>query len=178
MTYAEFIAEIECLVGRGDAITGADADHESRPFRDWRYAVETTVTNAKEQGFKVPGEFDSENRHYMALWDAPRGEHRKVFTRDMADSLTELRFIVEQYRKFGDPTPRRPGDAAPATAPALARPDRVTVRWLIDYVSAMSWLAVAGLALALFFLGYGAGKFEFFSKLLALIKGVQDASPH
>ena len=38
VTYAEFIADLERLANRGDALIVVGSNHEARPFCDWRLA--------------------------------------------------------------------------------------------------------------------------------------------
>jgi len=112
LTYAEFIKEIRRLAGEGDSILAARFTHEARPFRDWRYVVEGTVSNAESLGFKLPGEFESDARHYRAMYDATPQQNQEAFVRDLGDSLTELRFLISHFDKYGAPVGQGERDAA------------------------------------------------------------------
>lgn len=178
MTYAEFIAEIRRLAGVGDSlISKASVSHESREFRDWRHEVESTVAQIRTAGYLLPGNFASSSRHYLALWNATPAEHREAFNRAMGDSLKELRYIIDQYEKYGEP---KGGATAPqpemivTTQPdlPLASPERVTLRWLIDHVPVIYWLWLAGGFIATFLIGVSAGQYQWVRDAVAGIKSL------
>jgi hypothetical protein len=173
LTYAEFIDEIRRLAAEAEALIrdtkSHHYDHESRAFRDWRYAVENTVMNATDNiGFNLPGTFASRNRLYRAAWQgAAPNENRAAFGRDMLDTLRELQFFVEQFDKFG--VPKALILARPAKA-ALDAPEKVTARWLLDNVPIGVWAAGAGILLAAFLVGVTAAQFPLVRALIESFK--------
>lgn len=129
MTYAQFIEEIRRLANEG-ALLGkaeaADGNRESSRFREWRHAAESIVANALALGFPLPGAFNSASRLYRVNGIGTPAEHRKAFNRDMAASVTELRYLVTQFDKFGAPAgatngsqavPTRTGETITRTVP-------------------------------------------------------------
>ena len=121
MNYADFIAELERLIVDGRGILEARVTHKDPRFRRWRHAAESIVDSAKSNGFKLPGEFYSSGRQYLALWmGATREEDVEALRSDLNDSLVELEFIVEQYRKYGSSTTANSGDEVTALDPAAS----------------------------------------------------------
>jgi hypothetical protein len=175
LKYAEFIDELRRLAAQGDSLIVDRCTHESRAFRDWRHAVQNTVSNANNIGSNLPGTFSSSARMYRANWAGPTAEENwKAFERDVGDSLAELRFLIDQFDKYGAPS--RPSHKEAAKAP-LTAPEKVTVRWLVDNVPVVLWAAFAGVLLATFSLGFTFGQFEFSRKLIAIFLGLFGASP-
>jgi hypothetical protein len=174
----EFIAEVRALLDRGGKLMGCT--HDIREFRNWRHEAESTVANAWALGFKLPGEFKSRPRAYRAMWmGASSLDNRNAFVRDMDDSLAELRFLVDQFDKFGAPGKPAHNSAQQAAVP-LASPDKVTVRWLIDNVPISGWVIFGGLIVGLFSAGYAAGQYDTLRKLVAIISAIftSSAPPH
>lgn len=102
MEEADFIVELEQLIAEGRGISGAGVTHKDQRFRKWRHEAESIFQNAKTSGLKLPGEFNSSHRAYAALWSgASPHEDIEALRSDLSDSLVELEFIVQQYRKYG-----------------------------------------------------------------------------
>jgi hypothetical protein len=169
VTYEQFIAEIRRLVAESDGLVGATLG--TRKFRDWRHEVESTVSNAKSLGFKLPGGFESDARHYRPMWDATPQQIRETFTRDLGDTLTELRFLINHYDKYGAPGERVSVTQPPKTAP-LAAPEKVTVRWLLDNVPVLLWVAFGGLLFGSFSIGFALAQSEVSRKFVSFITGL------
>lgn len=121
MRYADFIAEIERLISHGRAILQAGVTHKDPGFRKWRHEAESIVDGARSRGFNIPGEFNSSQRHYLALWmGASAQDNVEALSTDLSDSLVELEFIVEQYRKYGEMGSPNAGDQVTALDPAVS----------------------------------------------------------
>jgi hypothetical protein len=97
----------------------------------------------------------------------------------MDDSLGELRFLVQQFDKYGVPSVPAPKSSQQPSV-SLASPDKVTVRWLIDNVPVSGWVIVFGLIVGLFSAGYAAGQYDTLRKLVAIISALfsSSAPPH
>ncbi len=148
----------------------ADCTAGSREFRDWRVEAESIVSNAESLGFRLPGDFESDARNYRATYNnAVPKNHRDVFTRDLGDSLAELRFLVDQFDRYGAPA-ERASVTQPSPRP-LASPEKVTVRWLIDNVSIRGWVIAGGVAIALLSAGYTAGQYDILRRVIAALFG-------
>jgi hypothetical protein len=121
MKYADFIAELERLISTGRAILDAGVTHEDGAFRRWRHEAESIVEVGRSRGFDIPGEFNSSRRQYLALWmGASTHDDVKALRADLNDSLLELEFIVEQYRKYGASSIAVTGDQVTALDPAVS----------------------------------------------------------
>lgn len=165
MTYDQFIDDLRKLIPAGEALRGGNDSAGTRGFRDWRHRAENAVVGIQTEGFVVPGGFRSSARHYRVPSDlaSPR-QNRDRFELDLGDSLTELRYIVEQFESNGPPRQQMVNTAvATATTSAapttpLLLPDRMTVRWLIDNVPVTFWWSVAGAVVVIFFAGFIFGQ--------------------
>ena len=170
MTYAQFIEEIRRLADQGDGFLGTPGTNESQPFRDWRHEAQSTVSNALDLGFRLPGKFTSSIKPYRANWiGCTPADNRKAFNRDMADSVTELRYLIALFDKYGPP--ETPPKARQPTAP-LTAPEKVTVRWLIDNVPVKVWFILAVSLLTTFLVGVAAGHSEPTRALIADIEAL------
>jgi len=170
VTYAQFIEEIRRLADQGETLLGTPGTNESQPFRDWRHEAQSTVSNALDLGFRLPGKFTSSIKPYRANWiGCTSADNRKAFNRDMADSVSQLRYLISQFDKFGPPetVPKVSVPAAPLTAPK-----KVTVRWLIDNVPVKVWFVVVGTLCAAFMLGVAAGQYGPTRTLIGNIEGL------
>jgi hypothetical protein len=176
VTYEQFIEEIRRLVAQGADLLEEGATAGTYEFRKWRHEAQSTVTNAENLGFSLPGKFNSSMRAYRATWtSATPKANRDEFLREMGDSLNELRFLVDQFDKFGAPKPKQP--SVPEAKAPLAAPDKVTVGWLIHNVSLTGWTIIGGLALGLLSVGYAAGRYDTLRKLFADIAALFSSSP-
>lgn len=161
MTYEQFIEELRQLITEGEAFRGV-ANAGTPEFREWRHRAESIVVGIQREGYVVPGGFGSPGRSYHPNWAPAKPEKkREVFDRHLGDSLTELRYIVGDFEKYGPP--RSPGtQQVPVAAAPLSVPEKVTFRWLIDHVSVALWwsglgIVVAALVVA-FFIGFAVGQ--------------------
>lgn len=177
MTYEQFIEEIRRLVAEGTRLIQDGATLGTPKFRQWRHEAQSIVSTATRLGLDLPGDFRSDQRGYRAVfYEATPKHHRDVFVRDMGDSLTELRFLVEQFDKFGaaQSTEKRAGTHPKV---ALAAPDKVTFRWLFDNVSLAGWAIIAGLMITLLSVGYAAGRYDTVRRLIADVASLFSSSP-
>lgn len=121
MKYNEFIAELERLISDGRGILRAGVTHKDPAFRKWRHEAESIVKAGRSRGFTIPGEFNSPHRQYLALWmGASTQDDIEALNADLKDSLVELEFIVEQYRKYGESSSADSGDQVTALDPAVS----------------------------------------------------------
>lgn len=172
MTYEQFVEELRQLIAQGEDLRLVSAAGDDA-FRTWRHRAESTVIEVQRAGYGVPGGFGSPGRQYRPTWAPVKPSVvRSVFERAMGDSLGELRYIIEQYEKYGPPTnsfqsaqPPPPAVISASTLQGpganiepLALPEHVTLRWLFDHVPATTWLYGAGIVLAAFLAGFGVAQ--------------------
>jgi hypothetical protein len=167
MTYEEFIDELRDLFVEGEAFRGR-ATLGTPEFRDWRHRTESTVAEMQAEGFAVPGGFKSRGRLYQANWVQARPDaNKQAFERDLGDSLSEIKFIVERFDRDGPPRSRSgeqsdvPATATPAAAShadPLLSPEKVTFLWILENVSVKGWLIALGIATAIFLLGFSVAQ--------------------
>jgi len=112
---------------------------------------------------------------YRANWaSATTDEDRKAFERDLGDSLSELRFLIEQFDKFG--VPKSVTHVALPAKAHLAAPEKVTVRWLVDNVPMLLWAGFVGLLFASFSIGFTLAQSEVSRKFVTFIVGLFGAA--
>lgn len=171
MKYADFIAELERLIGEGRSIAENGLTHKDPRFRRWRHEAESIVEDAKVRGLRVPGEFNSSRRSYLAMWSgATEKDNINSLRAEISDSLVELAFIVQQYQKYGEPSTLA---SEPETKP-LTTPDRgVTLAWLWHNVPASLWFAAFGLAVTIFLAGVGVGQTKLYHTVVGLFDSAQ-----
>lgn len=170
MNYEEFIVELRRQIMEARSITQTIFSHEDQRFRKWRHDTQSIVEEALANGFRIPGQFNSKQRAYQALWSGATMEHNaKEFFRNLNDSIVELKFIVQQYQKYGAPK-RSSENKSPKTT--LPMPEHVTLAWLWQHVPARLWLAAVTVVVSIFLTGVFAGQ----SKLYQGIVGIFSAS--
>jgi hypothetical protein len=175
VTYAQFIEEIRRLADQGAALIkaeAADGNHNSERFRNWRHEAESTVAHAWKLHLPLPAEFKSTIRAYREYGDSRAAVQRLAFNRDMADSVRELRYLIEQFDKFGAPTP----PARASKEVPLSAPEKVTVRWLIDHVPVRVWIYLVTLIAATFMLGVAAEQYAPTRGWIAIVEGLAKSS--
>jgi hypothetical protein len=168
VNYTQFIARLESLIVEGHAIVTAGITHKDQRFRKWRHEAESVVDDAKSRGIRVPGDFNSSKRHYLAMWTgASHQDEVEALRSALNDSLIELEFIVQQHKLYGAPAD---GVSAQVKATPLQVPERVTLSWLWHNVPATLWLAAAGLVLAIFVAGVTAGQSKAYQDFVSLFE--------
>jgi hypothetical protein len=109
MTYDQFITQLRSLL-----VTGNDmlrkANSGQYQFREWRHRVENLVHNVEDEGYVLPGGFNSGNRTYRVanISGVSDARQQAKFDHDLGDTLIELRFFVEQFDTSGAPRKRSP----------------------------------------------------------------------
>lgn len=102
MNYHEFIKELERLIERAQAIHEAGIKHNNTVFRKWRHDAESLFALAERKNSPIPGPFKSNIRAYLALRSgASEQDHIDALRADLHDSLIELEFVVNHYRRYG-----------------------------------------------------------------------------
>jgi hypothetical protein len=170
MRYQDFIAELRTLIAAGGHLAQGSASHESPAFRNWRHNVQSLVAEAEQLGYRLPGKVTSKVRSYRALWSgATEKDHADAFQRELNDSLIELRFIVDNYDKYGEAV--RTQLVGPEQQPAaLGEPEKVTIIWLAKNVSVSFWFKTASIAVAILLLGAALGHTAWFGTLVKWVK--------
>src|SRR5580693_6890821 len=137
------------------------ANDGMREFRDWRHRAEAVVQGIRAVGYILPGPFASPGRTYRVSWSpASPQKRRAAFDTELGDSLTELRFIVDNFKRDGAPRLPQEESAQAADVSPLAAPDKVTLKWLHDNVPVGLWWTALGVLVAAFLVGVTAGQFE------------------
>jgi hypothetical protein len=170
MRYQDFIGELRSAIAAGDALSQRHASHQDTEFRAWRHQVQSLVDEAQHLNYRVPGKFKSHTRSYMAMWSgASAADNFSAFQKDLGDSLIELRFIVENFEKYGEPM-RTQLVKAPAEAKSPAVPERVTLAWLVKHVSVSFWAKTIGFGVGILLLGAAIGRTAWLSELIGWFK--------
>lgn len=184
--YADFIADVQNLAHEGQALLDSGAwSHTDPAFRRWRYTTESLVENVRQQGFQLPGKFNSKNRRYRATWvGAVRADEKEIFRSELADSLVELNFFIQHFEKYGElPAPAQSlkpiEESNPNPRPKVAEQqvEKVTLAWLWKHVPVGLWLGMILFCGTIFSLGFVAGKSAFFTKAASLVSETFQDSP-
>ena len=169
MRYADFIGELKNLVGQAQELRRTGATHEDSDFREWRHRAESLVEEARLLGYRLPGNFASFRRAYRATWPrAPSAEDGAALAADLGDSIIELRFLIDQYERYGVPPVVPHKDSVSQMAP----PERATLAWLFRNVPVTLWISGFSLDIAAFGFGAAVGGAAAYTKLSALIKSL------
>jgi hypothetical protein len=162
MRYQDFIAELRSHIAEARRLRDLSITHEDSAFREWRHRVESIVAEAATLGYRLPGAFNSKNRFYTDIYHQSDSSIREALVRDVRDSEAELRYLVDQFEKFGVPplvgAAALPQNDHEATAPAVPYPDRITIDWLTRHVPIGIWALAMGALLAAFLLGVAFGR--------------------
>jgi hypothetical protein len=170
MRYRDFIDQLSDLVRIGEQLREHGISHRDPEFRDWRHRSESLVAEAVALGWRLPGPYKSSVRAYAPLYAT--GDAKEIvaaFRQDVSDSLIELRHLVDQFERYGEP---KSIQLVAHDKPPLPAPDKVTVDWLAKNVPVGLWAAAAGILAATFLLGASVGQTEEFQALWKWIKNV------
>lgn len=104
MRYQDFISELRVLVAKAEEIRTQNVTHEDDGFREWRHRAESLVRETKALGYRLPGDFNSDVRAYMAMYSgASAADNFTALRKELGDSLIQLRFLIDQFEKYGEP---------------------------------------------------------------------------
>jgi hypothetical protein len=116
MKYEQFIEELRGFLHGGEVLLRGGATHETQEFKRWWLEVRSAVEQMTEDGYKLPGGFNT-HLHFFAMWSgASAQEEAEAFNRDMQQTLIQIGHLVKQYEKYGEPA--RAGTSGKATAAA------------------------------------------------------------
>jgi len=170
MRYADFIQELQELVTTGEALLVPGTSDETPSFRAWRHRTESLVKEAQASGRRLPGDFRSSSRMYMPMYSpASADEKYRAFSRDVSDTLIELRLLIDQHEKYGEPQFVQLVGVE-ASSPEL--PSTVTFAWLWKHVPVSFWVKVATILMAAFLIGVAVGRTNAYQDLETIIKEV------
>src|SRR4051812_24489158 len=134
MRYQDFINELCELVAAGEQLYSVITTHNDAGFRAWRHRAESLVQEAKDLGYRLPGNCKSDTRAYRAIfYGASIQTNITALKKELDDSLIELRFLIDNYKKYGEPIHTQLADSAHATERPDV-PDKVTPPWLTKNV--------------------------------------------
>jgi len=177
MRYQDFIGELRDLVKNGEVLRSQSLTHENPKFREWRHRAENLVREALAHNYRLPGTFKSDGRTYRAMYPgASFPANATALEKELGDSLIELRYLIEQFEKYGEPMRTQligaadPQPQAAVPAPALAQPEKVTLAWLVKHVSVGFWLKALSLALGILLLGAAIGRAQTFASFVTWLK--------
>jgi hypothetical protein len=115
INYKQFVAEVRSLISEGESLKGTAQRDTNPSFRSWRLKLEDLVRQIGKQGYKI--NCRSASRRYGGgnfAYNIPsREDLNRLYNQEMADTLNELRLIVELFDKYGDPQREKPGVGVP-----------------------------------------------------------------
>lgn len=146
--YPAFIEQLMVLVEMARGFTPTQRNREHPTFRKWKHEVADLIERIGRLRYDVNTGLESRRFQIVGYGSYSTAEEQQVFNRDLDDSLMELELVVENYKRYGDPTRGRMNHAnkglvqeeAAAPTPAaesesLKPPEKVTFKWLWEHMS-------------------------------------------
>ncbi|MCU7844705.1 MAG: hypothetical protein KZQ93_12775 [Candidatus Thiodiazotropha sp. (ex Monitilora ramsayi)] len=152
MKYNDFINEIGRLIEKGETLYDAKDMHNNSEFREWRHHVTACIDAIKKEKYDINCQiqyrsFGRSNGYFSPGIDALK----KLYNRELKDTLNELNTLVDHHKKFGEPA--RSASEQPIARANSAHNVNVTMRWLWDNVSWKFWITLCLIMLLIFTMG-------------------------
>jgi len=152
LDYDQFIAEIRELLEQGRSLFDVEEVRNDPVFRRWRKRLLFALHSIEDKGHKVPCQ--AESRSFSGSSYAPlESEHIRAYRRDLRDTLDELRFLVDNYAKYGEP----PVTLDITDQNPIQTPEKVPLVRMSDRLNTTGWLIVTGIVLAIFGVAFALG---------------------
>lgn len=155
MNYAEFVAEIEGLLGEGRSLFDRNDTHQDPSFRKWRHRLTVLINTIEGRGYSVDCDVQSRLFDIASYGDISKKDRINRYNQELQDTLNELETIVEHFKKYGDPKPSTVSVPVAQAKSELEWPQKVTLSWLAKHAPISLWLKVGGILITAFLLGVG-----------------------
>jgi len=167
--YDAFINDLILLVKRADLFTAQDRTHDSDNFRQWQHEVIDLINRISRQRYRINCYVQHRLFRINGYGSYSPDDQRAQFDRALKDTLNELRLVIENYKRYGDPNIGPATSAADSTRNSvlpiiegviteeLNWPEGVTLKWLFDKMPANIWWMLLSLLGASIIGSFGAG---------------------
>lgn len=173
--YPTFINELRVLISQAEQFARADKDRASAVFKQWRHELLDSLNRIQVLGYTI--NTNIETRKFTMVYAKSALEQLRKFESAVEETLIELRLVIRNYERHGDPkavpvaVPKKKqslAEFASDTFDALNTPvkptpkqplkweDKPTLAWLWHNMPASAWLALAGA----FGLGFTAASWQ------------------
>lgn len=181
--YATFIEELRERDAEVPELMAKHALHKDMDFQRWKHAVIDAIQRIEAQNYVI--HCDVVHRRFSLLisfgQSTPR-EQRQYFQNDLGQTQIELRQLIDNFEKYGDPRAqaKEPEDAVefgakPAT---LVLPPQITIQWVMEHVPVSWWCTAGGIVFASFMGGVSIGHSKFYADLINNVAEPAVASQH
>ncbi|MEW4339704.1 hypothetical protein [Chromobacterium vaccinii] len=169
--YPAFIQELRELDAEVPVLMAKPGLHKDADFQRWRHALVDAVQRIEGQDYDIHCAVEQRGfgRHMGYGPSSPR-EQQHYYQTDLGQTQIELRQLIGNFEKYGDPRPRQ--DAAAAVAaeevarPArLEPPARLTAKWIWEHMPGPWWVWTGGILASTFMLGIGVGHSKLYADL-------------
>ncbi|MCU7864191.1 MAG: hypothetical protein KZQ92_09475 [Candidatus Thiodiazotropha sp. (ex Lucinoma borealis)] len=164
MKYEEFIRELIILIDQAKEMFNLRKRDSDPQFRAWRHSASDLIQRIKKEGYDVNSAINGRVFDIrMGYWSDPTPkECIAVYNRDLQDTINEFQTIVTRFNAYGEPT-RANIDAN--NTENLRLPEKVTYRWIRDFVPIHLWFSAVGVLVAIFSAGVYIGQTSFYKDI-------------
>ena len=153
--YKSFISEIKTLIEEVSRFESADKKYNSDKFKKWRHKVEDFIYKVEAQTYSINCSINTRQFRIFGYGTYSSESQQQKFDADLTDSINELKLVVENYEKYGDPKEHTP--VKKAETKELNWPDKVTLDWFFKHMPADMWWKLACAIVAALVLAYELG---------------------
>jgi len=138
--------------------------HEDERFRKWRNELHGLLSQIVQVDYLLPCAVRESARRYGSTNSVSHTDDEifKWYQTEIDDTINEMEFIIDSYKKHGEPP------KGGASAAALEMPKVVTASWLFHHAPIGFWVKVGTVAVAIFGFGLFVGQSELYQKAVSL----------
>ena len=159
--YRAFIDELVPLTEKARTLRGAEELHEDSAFRKWRNKITRLLDQVVHQGYLITCQI--KRRGFGNLSDATYEACKASYQQEIDDTINELEFIIDNYRKHGEP----PKGGVSKQSLQLEWPEKITLAWLFRHMPLSYWSVLIGLLITVFFSGVQIGQTKFYQDIVS-----------
>ena len=159
--YRAFIDELVPLTEKARTLRGAEELHEDSAFRKWRNKITRLLDQVVHQDYLITCQI--KHRGFGNLLYATYEACKASYQGEIDDTINELEFIIDNYRKHGEP----PKGGVSKQSLQFEWPEKITLAWLFRHVPWTFWTGLIGLLIAVFFCGAQIGQTKFYQDIVS-----------
>ena len=169
ITYQNFVKELSRFVEEAKSLRESKEMHNDDVFRKWRNALDGTLNQIAQADYLLPCPIQIRGRSF--------GYSRRIMTdedlfslyqREMDDTINELEFVIDSYKKHGEPQKVR------GQKGELEYPNKVTLSWLFHHAPIKLWLTIGSLLIAAFLIGAQVGSSKIYDRVIDTFSSPND----
>jgi hypothetical protein len=166
ITYRNFIKEILPLTEEARSLRDAKLLHEDQAFRKWRNSIKQLLQQIVQQDYLISCQIA---RRSFGNYDSTYDQLKKSYQREIDDTINELEFIIDSYKKHGEPA--KGGPSKETTQ--LEWPNKITLAWLFKHAPWALWTGFVALLVAAFVLGTQVAGTKLYGNLIDTLQPAQ-----